>query len=405
MAHFRNRNILELLHKVTSFSPITGVLGHRQVGKTTLLQHYTNHYLTLDDEETFQDANQSAKQFLSKNSDKKTVLDECQLLPSLFPALKERVRLNKKPGQFIISGSVRFTSRKAIRESLTGRIVNLELLPFTISEIHHSELSNTCSTFIHETNLQSWLDRHEQTIRSTFKFDKEIEKYLIRGGLPGVCFIRENILRDNRINEQLRTILDRDIRMIYSTTLPFSQILDFVTLLAQNEGSPIRYAEIEKKIKISETTQKKILYALESVFMIRLLPIEGGRKGHICFFEDQAELHYLAKKTLSLQYQLESLIYRHIRTQWAYRLEAEVPRFFHFLNRSGVRIPICISVGSKYLCIILIEGATPSRSEKAAAQAFFRTYQNSKALFLAQNSKSMELLDDRSLLLPLSSVL
>ena len=67
-------------------------------------------------------------------------IDECQLAPALFTALKLRVQAFKKTGQFVLSGSVRFTSRKAIRESLTGRIFNLELLPLTISEANRLPL-------------------------------------------------------------------------------------------------------------------------------------------------------------------------------------------------------------------------------------------------------------------------
>jgi hypothetical protein len=46
----------------------------------------------------------------------------------------------------------------------------------------------------------------------------------------------------------------------------------------------------------------------------------------------------------------------------------------------------------------------PDRAEKAASQAFFRRYQNSKTLFLSM-SKKIQLIDDRSLVLPLSAIL
>ena len=61
-------------------------------------------------------------------------INEAQLCSPLFPALKQWVRTNKAKEQFILSGSVRFTSKADIRESLTGRIISLELLPFTIAE-------------------------------------------------------------------------------------------------------------------------------------------------------------------------------------------------------------------------------------------------------------------------------
>jgi predicted AAA+ superfamily ATPase len=70
----------------------------------------------------------------------RTALDECQLAERLFPALKERVRKDKRPGQFYLSGSVRFTSKRLIRESLTGRIMTADLFPLTLSELDRGEL-------------------------------------------------------------------------------------------------------------------------------------------------------------------------------------------------------------------------------------------------------------------------
>ncbi len=68
-------------------------------------------------------------------------IDECQPAPPLFPEVKEYVRTHKNPGQLILSGSVRFNSRKAIRGSLTGRMLSYELLPFSISEMEKKPLN------------------------------------------------------------------------------------------------------------------------------------------------------------------------------------------------------------------------------------------------------------------------
>ena len=90
-----------------------GVLGHRQVGKTTLIGDLCHRYYTLDDEDSRAHLANSSSEFLREISGPGLVaLDEVQLLPSLFPALKEWVRKHKAPGQFLISGSVRFTSQK-----------------------------------------------------------------------------------------------------------------------------------------------------------------------------------------------------------------------------------------------------------------------------------------------------
>ena len=47
----------------------------------------------------------------------------------------------KIPGRYLVSGSVRFASRTGIRESLTGRITSIEILPLTIAECHSKPLN------------------------------------------------------------------------------------------------------------------------------------------------------------------------------------------------------------------------------------------------------------------------
>ena len=48
MAHLRNRYIRPLLERGLKHKGIVGVFGHRQVGKTTVLSHMTNNYVTFD---------------------------------------------------------------------------------------------------------------------------------------------------------------------------------------------------------------------------------------------------------------------------------------------------------------------------------------------------------------------
>ena len=122
MVHLRTRFATRHLEDALAFSPLVGVLGQRQVGKTTLVESLVkSHYVSFDDETTKTAAELAPKQFLEQFNTL-SAIDECQKVPSIFPALKLRVQKDKRPGQFLLTGSVRFTSRKAIQESLTGRV-------------------------------------------------------------------------------------------------------------------------------------------------------------------------------------------------------------------------------------------------------------------------------------------
>jgi len=92
MPHERKRYLSELLKSVLNVSPIVGILGHRQVGKTTLLMQHCSQYFSLDDRDTFDKIESNPKNFLKNHHKLKVGLDESQLLPELFTALKERIK-------------------------------------------------------------------------------------------------------------------------------------------------------------------------------------------------------------------------------------------------------------------------------------------------------------------------
>ncbi len=403
MAHIRQRYLNSLLQKGLHFSPIVGVLGHRQVGKTTIIQNIVDQYVTFDDTTLLMSAQDNPKYFVKKLiSEKKSpiAIDECQLVPNLFPTLKEHVRLNKKPGQFILSGSVRFSSKKAIRESLTGRILTLELLPFSINELHHQNISNNIHDIIHSKNIEALLDRKQMDIKNSLIYRKDIEKYLISGGLPGICFLRESGLRKKQIEEQLILMLDRDLRTIYGSTLPYRQIFDFVRFLAVNEGLKFKHTVAKKVTGLSEETQKHLLFALEALFLVRSVKIEGDYSGSVYFFEDQAEFNFLNPDPSIDLMSYEGLLYRHLRTQLFYQFE-KTYYFFKFQTRGGSVTPIAIDIDGRKLGFTVINTDEPSRSEVESSYSFLRKYSDAKYVFASLTRKNAQATDDRTLIAPI----
>src|SRR3989338_1778801 len=93
MPHRRERHLTGFLKKQSSFWPVVGVVGLRQVGKSTLFRELIGlsaHYLTLDDEDTRGNAEASPKAFLVRQ-ETPLVLDEVQKCPALFDAVKSAV--------------------------------------------------------------------------------------------------------------------------------------------------------------------------------------------------------------------------------------------------------------------------------------------------------------------------
>ena len=234
MPHLRKRYAEPLIQRALSHSPIVGIFGQRQVGKTTLLESDAGEFCTLDDERTFLEVESDPQLFL-QNRAPRFAIDEAQLSPRLFPALKEFVRVHKVPGQFLLSGSVRFTSRKAIRESLTGRISTVEILPFTYSEAHNQPLPLKLKA-LSQMNGQKGLDALFK--RSSLATLGEFEAYLQTGGLPGIAFFRSPSVRADRYQSQVDTLLNRDLRLVQQTSLSYQSLRDLLEFLGSRQGSP-----------------------------------------------------------------------------------------------------------------------------------------------------------------------
>ena len=402
MAHIRHRLVSHLYGRLIKFSPIVGVFGHRQVGKSTLISSLAKAYFTLDDQELRENIGARPKLFLQKQARFPTAIDECQYAPELFPALKEWVRTHKQPGQFILSGSVRFTSRKAIRESLAGRIVHCELLPFILAELREEPLPDLLPNLIPPATFNdSVLASFPGSSVMTSSL-KHMEKYLLNGGLPGLCFVREERLRREAMLAIHQLILDRDLRMIVNTRLSIETLMNLLRLIAKNGWQPYNASEVKRQLGLSHQTQKLLLLAFESIFLIRRIAI-SGRAGEIILLEDQYEERVFSDASLSRSEQLLSLVFRNCRAQFFYRLGMDM-RIESYWTRSGARVPLVFRTDQGALGLIAVAGEAPTLSQRRAADSFLRHSPTGKVLFITDGVAAPRILDPRILICPAAAL-
>ncbi len=403
MAHLRARHALELFQALKTFSPIVGLFGHRQVGKTTFLEQVCGSYQTFDDRSTLDEARLNPSKFLTSLGAKPAGIDESQLCEDLFPALKEYVRKKKSPGQILLSGSVRFYSRQAIKESLTGRIVNLDMLPMVLTELCRQERSTLPLKLIQKTSFSDDLeDEMKKGLLATRT--KELNAYLIHGGLPGICFLRNQRIRSERLRDQLQLMLDRDLRLVYPSSVPFTQIRDFASQLAMQEGEVFKSTTLRKLTGITEVTQKKLLQAFEAIFLLRLLSVEGDRRGVSVYFEDQAEHGYLHDGNADPLKSFEGLVYRNLRASFFYEMGLDF-RFFQFRLRPDIRIPFAVRTQQGCLGIVPILTASPTRKDLRMAHAFLQRYSPGTVLFVTRGNPLTTVVEARILQIPAERLL
>lgn len=403
MAHTRTRHIEEVFTKLLGFSPIVGMFGHRQVGKSTFLAGKVGDYRTLDDVDELENAQRVPKDFIGSIKKTPMAIDECQLEPKLFPTLKEWVRTHKQPGQFVLSGSVRFTSRKSIKESLAGRMAFIEMVPFSVTEILGEPLSDVVlKLFNHRIFCEDSI-RCLNSVNQLKHFMKHFNIYLENGGLPGLCFVRSQQLQKNALSELHDLILSRDLALVSDIRTPVTTLKLLMSYIARSGFEPYNAADVKRTIGLAPQTQKKILAAMESIFLIRRIPVPL-RKKDVILLEDQLEERLYAGSSLDLTKRMESAVYRNIRTQFYYRLDKNI-QFETYLTRDNARIPIVLKDGNNTLGIIVHETEKPSLSEVRSAASFLRNNANAKVLYLTAMVTKPKIMDDRSMICSIASVL
>ena len=371
MAHHRNRWIEPRIKSLLSFSPIVGLIGQRQTGKTTVISSFAKDYRTLGLFSELALANEDP-QFYLRNHAAPFAIDECQMSPALFPALKEHVRVNRKPGQFLLSGSIRFTSKKQIKESLTGRIAMLELQPFALSELH----SCPCPS----------LDLFKNAKTHPLRTDKEWSQFFNTGGLPGICFRRSQGLLHQGFEDHLNTLLDRDIRQIVNTKLSLPTLREVLTQLGMQVGSKLNLEAICRLARISKPTLKGLIAAFEAMFLIRVIPIRGGIQSRTVFFEDVGLLQHLVKGNLSQRQVEVNALYQCIRVPYYCNAEARFS-FEQYETRGGAFAPLVVDHKNTKTAIILTPYSEPGMSEIKSAQSFLKSSDRARVIICGPKLK------------------
>lgn len=381
MPHTRQRYAKKCLQNATTHSPIVGIIGQRQTGKTTLMCSLVEEYITLDTSENLEKAETQPDQFLSGRQHPFGI-DECQLAPRLFPALKEWVRLHPRKGQHLLTGSVRFTSRKAIRESLTGRIINIELLPFSIAEADSETLPESV---VRWAGTKAFPLISSPSSRWINQMNEKFERFLLTGGLPGICFYRDFHIRTARFEAHLETLLERDIRLLVNTTLSYRQLRNLLSILAMTQGEPLNFLKMGKDIGVSAPTLKKLLAAFEGIFLIRIFGTAGSASP-ICFLEDQGIASYLIGDRRQSRQDLKRGLFSCILPQFLYRPELGTV-FYQYRTRGGACVDWVARTQQGSIGFIALDEKEPTQSSLASARSFISFAAGSKVIIAHRGSQ------------------
>lgn len=218
--------------------PVVGLLGARQVGKTTLARQLVDESViqvtTFDLEDPTDRARLADPKLALAPLGGLVVIDEIQHVPDLFPLLRVLVDRPENATRFLVLGSAGPNLLRQSSESLAGRIAYHELPPLQLDEVGVERVDDL------------WL----------------------RGGFPR-SFLAVDEEASARWRESfVRTFLERDLPQL-GVDVPAAAMRRFWTMVAHYHGQTWNAAEIGRGLGVSAPTVRRYLDTLTDSLVVR----------------------------------------------------------------------------------------------------------------------------------------
>lgn len=239
------RNTQKEIKDALSIFPAVAILGPRQIGKTTLAQQFAEKtrkktlYLDLELHSHYKRLETNAEDYLISHQDKLIIIDEIQLMPSLFSLLRALIDMKRVPSRFLLLGSSSPELIKGVSESLAGRLAYVNLGGINLKEVEKENYSLT----------DLW----------------------IMGGFPAPLQMKNSAKRKLWYTNIVNTYIQRDINELFGINLTPVIIKNIWSLLAGNNGGILNYERLSDAIGISGTTVKRYMHYLEGAYLITVL--------------------------------------------------------------------------------------------------------------------------------------
>lgn len=133
MDDYLPRSVDSKLAEMLKGLPALMILGPRAVGKTTTAARLAAHVMYLDDPFTARMVNADPDGAL-RGLPEPVLLDEWQEAPDLLAAVKRSVDADRRPGRYLLTGSVRARLSNRVWPG-TGRVTPVSMHPMTAAEV------------------------------------------------------------------------------------------------------------------------------------------------------------------------------------------------------------------------------------------------------------------------------
>ena len=251
-------------------SPVTALLGARQVGKTTLARLVARGI----DNVTFYDLEREAGRAALGRTPELTlstasgvvVIDEVQRMPALFRILRPLCDAPERRASFLLLGSASPDVVKGVSESLAGRVLFMIIPGLSLEEVG--------------------VQRQD--------------KLWFRGGFPRAFTAGSDNTATRWIESFSQTFLERDIPQL-GIRIPAETLHRFWSMLAHYHGQTWNAADLARSLSVSPPSVNHYRDLLAGTYMVRVLPpwYENLKKRQVkspkVYLRDSGILHHFLR--------------------------------------------------------------------------------------------------------------
>lgn len=254
------RAIEKVVTKSFANNKIVSILGARQCGKSTLIEHlYPDiDIVSLKTDFMVAQAKTNPDSFV-RGLSIPAFIDEAQKAPEIFGSLQEIADKNNFYSQFILSGSNKQKLDEKIKESLSGRTSIIELNGLSLREI------NEVNFFNHFVPTEEYLNKRKEQVKN---YD-DLWHFIHRGSFPELY---DNPSKDweEFYSSYVQTYIEKDV-LVDIKIKDITAFIRFLTATAARTGEILNYDSIANDVGVSAVTIKEWVSILVKTNIIYLL--------------------------------------------------------------------------------------------------------------------------------------
>ncbi|MFU0538234.1 ATP-binding protein [Gardnerella vaginalis] len=270
MKKYRKRIADDILKRKLEGKGAVLIEGPKWCGKTTTAEQFAASVLYMDDpekkEQNIAMSELSPKRLL--NGDTPRLIDEWQLAPKLWDAIRFEVDHRSELGQFILTGSAVPADTTEITHSGTGRFTWLTMRPMSLYESGDSTGEVSLENLFAET----------KDIEGDSNLSIDRLAFLVcRGGWPQSVDMRDEIALDQAF-DYYDAVVHSDINRADDVQKNAEKVKRLMRSYARNQGTQVPNTVLSSDIStnedtpISEETVASYIDALRKIFVVEDMP-------------------------------------------------------------------------------------------------------------------------------------